>query len=270
MKRFFPTLTQAVHNSVLVRTGFAMSVLALLSLASIIISTVIAEDISGRANAVNVSGSLRMLSFRTLSEVQQSAKQAQAVDTIKIFERRLLGLERFVIAKSASDSASVMAVHSVLQRWNNDIRRMETDAANGDSAAVQQMTHEIPDFVEQIDHVVRLIEEELESKARSLRIIQLALLACIVLISLLTIGMLRRQLVQPLAQLLQAAKTVSQGSFSARVEHVSNDELGQLGCAFNTMVEEIAGMYGHLEEKVEEKTEELTRTNQSQDARRAT
>ena len=75
--------------------------------------------------------------------------------------------------------------------------------------------------------------------------------------------MLHRQLVLPLAHLLEAAKTVSQGSFSTRVQHVGNDELGQLGRAFNTMVAEIASMYGNLEEKVKEKTLELTRTNQS-------
>jgi two-component system nitrate/nitrite sensor histidine kinase NarX len=125
------------------------------------------------------------------------------------------------------------------------------------------MSHEIPDFVDQIDRVVVLIEGELESKARWLRVVQLILLGFIVLVSLMTIGMLRSQLVLPLAHLLQAAKTVSQGSFSVRVQRVSNDELGQLGRAFNTMVEEIASMYGHLEEKVDEKTRELTRTNQS-------
>lgn len=240
-----------------------MSVLALLSLVSIVISTVIAEDISGRANAVNVSGSLRMLSFRTLSEVLQPAKRTQAIETTKIFERRLLGLERFIVAKSAPDSPSVIAVRSVLARWNTDIRRLAHAAAAGESQALLQMSHEIPDFVDQIDHVVRLIEEELESKARALRVIQLGLLASIVMISLFTIWLLRWQLVQPLAHLLQAAKTVSQGSFSVRVTHTTSDELGQLGRAFNTMVEEIASMYAHLEDKVEEKTRELTRTNQS-------
>ena len=67
----------------------------------------------------------------------------------------------------------------------------------------------------------------------------------------------------PLAQLLLAAKKVTQGSFSVRVSHVSSDELGQLGRAFNAMVAEIASMYAHLADKVEEKTHELTRTNQS-------
>jgi two-component system nitrate/nitrite sensor histidine kinase NarX len=263
MKRIFPSLASTLRNSVLVRLGAVMSVLALLSLVSIVISTVIADDISGRANAVNVSGSLRFLSYRTLSEVQQPAKRTQALETMKLFERRLLGLERFIVAKSAPTSASVIAVHSVLQRWNAHIRGLEADAANGDPAAILQMANEIPLFVDQIDHVVRLIEEELEGKARWLRIVQLGLLASVVLISMLTIWLLNWQLVQPLARLLEAAKTVSQGAFTARVQHVGNDELGQLGRAFNTMVEEIASMYAHLEEKVEEKTQELTRTNES-------
>jgi two-component system nitrate/nitrite sensor histidine kinase NarX len=263
MQRFFPTLTKTLRNSVLVRMGVVMSVLAIMSLASIVMSTVIAEDISGRANAVNVSGSLRFLSYRTLSEVQQPEKRAQALDTMKIFERRLLGLERFVVTKSAPNSASVIAVHNVLQRWNSDIRRLETEAAEGDANAILLMANEIPNFVDQIDHVVRLIEEELESKARWLRIVQLGLLGSVILISLLTIWLLKWQLVQPLARLLEAAKTVSHGSFTARVLHTGEDELGQVGRAFNTMVEEIASMYAHLEDKVEEKTRELTRTNES-------
>ncbi|MBK6714317.1 MAG: HAMP domain-containing protein [Burkholderiales bacterium] len=75
--------------------------------------------------------------------------------------------------------------------------------------------------------------------------------------------MLHSQLVQPLAQLLEAARTVSQGSFSARVAHVGEDELGRVGQAFNAMVGEIAAMYTHLADKVEEKTRELQRTNES-------
>lgn len=247
----------------LLRVGLALGSLALLSFVSIVISTVIAEDISGRANAVNVSGSLRMLTFRTLSEILQPEKRLQALETMKTFERRLLGLERFVVAKSPETAPSVKAVQGVLQRWNTHMRALEINAAHGEPSALKQVAQEIPDYVEQIDHVVYLIEIELENKARLLRVVQLGLLALIILISALTIWMLRRQLILPLAQLVEAAQTVRQGSFSVRVQQVSNDELGQLGRAFNTMVAEIATMYAHLEDKVEEKTRELQRTNES-------
>lgn len=263
MKRLYQSLLGAVRNSVLVRTALMMGVLALLSLTSIVISAVIADDISGRANAVNVSGSLRMLSFRTLSEILQPDKRDKAVDTMKLFEQRLLNLERFVLAKSRPGAPSAQAVGGVLQRWNTQIRNLELAAAQGDASALRQVAIEIPDYVDQIDHVVYLIEIELEDKARLLRVVQLVLLVSIVLVSMMTIWMLHRQLVQPLAHLVQAAKTVTQGSFSARVRHLSSDELGQLGRAFNAMVEEISTMYGHLEDKVREKTAELTRTNQA-------
>ena len=263
MKRIFPVFSQFLRDSVLFRVGLALSALALLSFVSIVISTVIAEDISGRANAVNVSGSLRMLTFRTLSEILQPEKRVQALETIKVFERRLLGLERFVVAKSDANAPSVKAVQDVLQRWNTDMRDLEVNAGLGDISALKQVAHEIPNYVDQIDHVVYLIEIELESKARLLRVIQLALLALIVMISALTIWILRRRLISPLAELVQAAQTVKQGSFSVRVQRVGNDELGQLGRAFNTMVAEIATMYAHLEDKVEEKTRELKRSNES-------
>lgn len=263
MRRLYPTLAYGLRNSVLLRIGLLMSFLALLSLVSILISTMIAEDISGRASAVNVSGSLRMLSFRTLSELQQPEKREHAVETIRKFERRLLWLERFAANKSAPDAPSILALRGVLQRWETGILPLEMAAASGNTAALMQATKDIPDFVDEIDHIVRLIEEELESKAKLLRAIQLALLATIILISLFTVWMLRHRLVQPLAQLLVAANTVSQGSFSVRVQHVAKDELGQLGAAFNTMMAEIATMYSHLEEKVDEKTRELIKTNQS-------
>jgi len=263
MKRFVVSISQALHDSVLVRLGLAMGILALLSFASIVTSTVIAENISGQASAINVSGSLRMMSFRSLSEVQQPDKRAQALDTIEQFERRLHGLDRHVQSKTAGDSPSKQAINVVTLRWTEHIRPIARAAAEGNGDALIQMAQDIPGFVQQIDYVVQLIEEDLEHKVRWLRATQFGLLALILLVSLVTSWMLRRQLVQPLAQLLKAAKTVSRGSFSVRVRHVSGDELGQLGRAFNTMVAEIASMYGNLEEKVDEKTRELTRTNES-------
>ena len=263
MKRLFPTLKAAVRSSVLLRTALMMGVLALLSLTSIVISAVIADDISGRANAVNVSGSLRFLSYRILSEVLQPERRSRATETMKVFEQRLLNLERFVAAKSRSGTPSSQAIASVLRRWNEQIRELELRAVQGDASALQQVTIEIPDYVGQIDQVVHLIEIELEDKARLLRVVQLGLLASIVLISLLALRMLHRQLVKPLAQLVQAAQTVSRGSFAVRVDHAVDDELGQLARAFNAMVAEISTMYGHLEDKVEAKTRELTRTNQT-------
>jgi two-component system nitrate/nitrite sensor histidine kinase NarX len=45
--------------------------------------------------------------------------------------------------------------------------------------------------------------------------------------------------------------------------HVGEDELGQLGRAFNLMAEDLSKLYQDLEARVSQKTAELTRSNQS-------
>lgn len=263
MHTFFQSIARALRDSVLARLGVAMGTLALLSFISIVMSTAVADNISGKANAINLSGSLRMMSFRTLSEVQQPEKRRQALDTIEQFERRLNSLDRFIRSKAPDNAALGEANRIVVEHWQAHIRPVARAAAEGNSDALSEMAQEIPVFVSRIDQVVLLIEEDLERKVNFLRATQFALLGIIILVSLVTSWMLRRQLVRPLAELLKAAKSVSQGSFSVRVQHDTSDELGQLGRAFNTMIGEIANMYAHLEDKVEAKTRELTRSNQS-------
>jgi two-component system, NarL family, nitrate/nitrite sensor histidine kinase NarX len=263
MSGFFKSIPQSLRDSVLARLGVAMGTLALLSLISIVISTAIADNISGKASTINLSGSLRMMSFRTLSEVQQPDKRRQALDTIEQFERRLTTLDRFIAAKAPGNETLAETNRQVIEHWQSHIRPIARAAAEGNADALSAMAQDIPTFVSRIDQIVLLIEEDLERKVNLLRATQVALLAIIILVSLITSWMLRRQLVLPLAELVKAAKTVSQGSFSVRVQHATSDELGQLGRAFNTMIAEIANMYAHLEDKVEEKTRELTRTNES-------
>ncbi|MBK6714318.1 MAG: hypothetical protein IPG57_04240 [Burkholderiales bacterium] len=64
----------------------------------------------------------------------QPERRAQASDTIKVFERRLLGLERFLRSKSRSEnpSHSLRAVQTLLQRWNTQVRIPRLAAARGD------------------------------------------------------------------------------------------------------------------------------------------
>ena len=263
MKTFLISLSRALRESVLVRLGLAMGTLATLSFVSIVISTVIADNSSGKASAINLSGSLRMMSFRLLSEVQQADKRKGAVASIEQFERRLENLERFILNKSSGNLLLVETSALVREQWQTNIRPLARAASEANSEALNQLQQDVPAFVAHIDRIVVLIEEDLERKINFLRATQFVLLGLIILISLITSWMLRNHLVMPLASLLKAARTVSQGSFSIRVQHTNNDELGQLGNAFNTMIGEIANMYAHLEDKVEEKTRELTRTNQS-------
>jgi len=59
------------------------------------------------------------------------------------------------------------------------------------------------------------------------------------------------------------AKQVRTGDFTVRAESTGADEIGQLGQAFNFMLDDLARLYGSLEKQVAEKTRDLERRNES-------
>ena len=69
--------------------------------------------------------------------------------------------------------------------------------------------------------------------------------------------LLRRRVLQPLRALLEATNQVRQGDFSARASEVRQDEIGQLAHGFNFMAASIADNYADLEQKVEQRTQQL-------------
>ena len=74
---------------------------------------------------------------------------------------------------------------------------------------------------------------------------------------------LKTRVLRPLDDLLDSARRVQRGDFSVRVPQSRPDELGQLGEAFNFMVEDLSRSYAQLENRVQEKTEALARSNHS-------
>ena len=65
--------------------------------------------------------------------------------------------------------------------------------------------------------------------------------------------------------LLCCADKTRLGDFSGRTRYAGDDELGRLGAALNLMAEGLSQIYGALEQRVAEKTQDLERSNQSLD-----
>lgn len=88
-----------------------------------------------------------------------------------------------------------------------------------------------------------------------------------VILVILSLGhylLTRRYICNPIEVLLAQTQALSEGDLTARVESLSNDELGELGHSFNTMAENLAQAqlelkdWGNtLENKVEERTAEI-------------
>ena len=105
---------------------------------------------------------------------------------------------------------------------------------------------------------------ELAGPTNALRrqIIQLAVFM-VLLAGLLIYLILSYLLNRPLRALMDGVERVSRGDLNHVVSVSSQDEVGQLGIAFNSMAEQLRGLIGSLEQRVDERTQELIRANRA-------
>jgi HAMP domain-containing protein/putative methionine-R-sulfoxide reductase with GAF domain len=65
------------------------------------------------------------------------------------------------------------------------------------------------------------------------------------------------RLMRPLGQLADFADRISRGEWGHRVPEKSDDEIGALASSFNRMADDLSGLYGSLEARVEERTQQV-------------
>ncbi len=92
-----------------------------------------------------------------------------------------------------------------------------------------------------------------------LRRVLSALLVGVLMAGVVVSYLLARRFTQPIVALAHATNAVATGALSTRVAVKSADEFGALATAFNRMTEELAASYALLEQRVAQRTTELTR-----------
>lgn len=242
-----------------------MGTIAFLSFISMTLSTSIADNSLGKANAINSAGSLRMMSYRLLSYAESSTPGDKISEAVTEFQQRLDFLETFVISRAADYSELPARFEKVHKTWDGTLAPtlLSFDGQAGDRNNLARLESAIPLFVDQINDVVYLIEDDLEQKISMLRSLQISLLAMTIVVSLVTMWLMKNQVVRPLKELLRAASQVRDKDYSAKVSHTDPDELGQVGEAFNVMVSEIATTYENQNRVILERTQELMESNKS-------
>jgi len=81
-------------------------------------------------------------------------------------------------------------------------------------------------------------------------------------VAILIAALLSRTITEPLRRLLAGVAEIGAGNLGAHIDIAGDDELGQLAAAFNDMAQKLKQSHDHLETTVEQRTAELTQTNQ--------
>ena len=261
------SLRRVWSGSTLVRVGIVLSVVALLALSVIVAATVFTEQSTGKASAINIAGSLRMQSYALSTRVADTRgapedRRAAAEDAIKEFERRLKSPS--LMAGIPDNGANpVHRVYSgIVIDWESRIKPLARASVDDEEARAHFLST-ISGFVGKVDVLVRQIETDLEGRIQKLRLVLGIGFFVMMMLVVAALFLLNVEVFQPIARLSEAARRVRTGDFHVRAESTGPDEIGQLGQAFNFMVDDLSRLYGSLEKQVAEKTRDLERRNES-------
>ncbi len=266
-------LSSSLNSSLLLRMGGAIAAIALMALLGMSVSWMVAETTQGSGEAINLAGSLRMQSWRMVSHALAAAQgdrpaRAELLHAIDEFDATLAAAPIGQLAGQKGLDPLPESLAQVRAEWHKQIKPLFLALANGTQATPALETHlllraRIDHFVAMINILVKHMEESTEAKIRVMRIVLGVALIVSGIVILLTIYLIHITFIQPMRELLALAGRAGQGDLSVRTPHTGPDEIGQLGRSFNLMAEDLQKLYQNLEERVAQKTAELTRSNQS-------
>ena len=256
-------------HSIIARLGASMFAISLMALISMIGSVIVAESTQGDAAGINLAGSLRMLSFRIVSETQQyqarpyPAMREQVQETIEEFGKRINSPTMAKVIPETRDHQLYSQYRNIVEDWEQRLAPSLKEALLEGPDAGNDYVRNIEELVPRIDKMVQLLERSTESKIKLLSLVQGISLFMTILIIFIAMLDIRNNVVVPLQQLVEMARQVSRGKLTSRITYQSQDELGVLSRSFNDMAEELSKMYTQLENRVNSKTAQLRQSNES-------
>lgn len=254
LKRVLPSL------SLVSQTTLLMLLLGLLGIGGMSMAAWMAGSIEGNAHAINKAGSLRMQSYRLLSEVPLEGKNTAYIRQIEADQNSIDLLQ-------AVERENLQPQFQALRNyWQTTLRDQILTAKHP-----QDVSANIAVFVGQLDVLVAELEHKTEYHLQQISLIQRGLVAVTLLLLALTIWFLRRHLLAPWRSLLSQASAITNGDFSHRYQRkrVANgdahNEMDILGDSLNSMSLALAELVDNLAQRVAEKTADLQQKNQMLD-----
>jgi two-component system nitrate/nitrite sensor histidine kinase NarX len=259
-----------LQHSLLLKLGGALALIASFAILGMASSGIIAESVQGSGEAINLAGSLRMQTYR-MSSIALSARLSASGDAaiqlrsaVDTFEATLTDARITSVVPGRTETALSRSYATVLDGWRTQMKpRFLAEAAGAPVRGGKPLFEAASLFVDDINDLVKQIEQDTEAKILVLRMVLGVALLMTLLVGALTLYLARNDLILPLRDLLAFAANVGRGNLAVRTEHTGGDELGRLGQAFNHMAEDLSKLYHNLEARVEEKTAELTIANRS-------
>ncbi|HGO5822436.1 TPA: nitrate/nitrite two-component system sensor histidine kinase NarQ [Mannheimia haemolytica] len=208
------------------------------------------------ASLINVSGSLRMQSYRLLSEMDVKKE---------LLPERLLEYHRTLHSTELSSlKNSLLLPDNVIQSYQQllkDWYEMQSYVNQGDRA---KYASHIEEYVQRVDDFVFRLQEFAELKLKIATGVIAVSMLLIIILAYIGVWYTRKNIISPLKQLVKASWQIQNKDFDHIKLSVNEpNELGLLSSTFTNMSDELLKLYTSLEDKVQDKTRRLLAVNRS-------
>ena len=241
-----------------VSTKITHYLMLIIIFASIITALSLLSIMTKKSDAalVNVSGSLRMQSYRILHDLEYhpySVNKQLEVYRATLNSKVFTSLDhQYFISDNVKD-----AYKKMIKRWN----KMELLAKERKINAYEK---NVDDYVQQVDIFVNKLQHFTELKHQVITYsILLALFSILIMVSYV-IWFAQKKVVSPLEKLMIASGEIQKGNFNHIPLEIDEDnEIGRLSFIFTKMAKSLHKFYTSLEEQVNLQTRELLEVNHS-------
>ncbi|WP_295891196.1 nitrate/nitrite two-component system sensor histidine kinase NarQ [uncultured Vibrio sp.] len=247
-------MLRRVKHSVTKTIAKAMLLIVLLSLVTTSLAIVTLASSINDAEAVNVSGSMRMQSYRLAYDIETESANIDA---------HIDQFERSIYSPSMKQLQSFFVPEDITHDYYELISRWHELKAVLNSPGKDQYSNDVALFVSQIDDFVFKLQTFSEYKLMILAWVGGLGLGAILIVSILVVRYVRKEIVGPLKSLVIASKQIKDRTFDVWLDTSSQSEMGILNRTFNQMAADLGNLYSGLEQAVNDKTHKLQHANQS-------
>lgn len=213
--------------------------------------------------AINDAGSLRKRTFQMALIYHGTGDSAEFRQQKSDFEQVLyslhnVGQDKLFLPKNTALRPQVNKIeldwYAKIVPWYMHLSSQK-QAINGDGRQI------IDAYADDINRLVKLIEEDNTRNIQLLRLFQMLLIFMAFVTAITGIYFTYRLVLRPLDMLRGGIVRLALGDLNARVYKDSNDEFGLVSDGFNQMAQRLQDIHHNLEQKVADKTQALAVKN---------
>ena len=250
------------HTTISKKIAIVFVIILLVAIANLVVVRHMLNDVNGVAETVNVAGKLRMLSQKIAFEAtkvlhQRDQEKDKVIATLNDFDTALMALARGGKVFGYDVKALAPHYHSLFDatyadwtRYRSHVEAALVNSAQASDVAVESslITEDAASLLADAEKLVAsLTREAQQTQERALMEMYVLLLLDVVVLVVVFVAV-RRQIVQPLRDLVDRSQELAEGNYQVRINYRSRDEIGLLADSFNDSAQRIGNLISRIEQ----------------------